>query len=274
MDTRRLHDFLSSQSVRNSISIFVIVMMVLQVSVLAQSSSSALSREKLVALKNAGVSDSVLIQQIQKDGISFDMTADTTLELKNTGFSNDVLQALLRASSNSGTRSVQPLQDDLVKSLYRSRKFPELADALKASIKTNPSDYKSRTLLIMTLLQMKEKDAAHSEFQELLSHEKDPSAVPLIQKVKSLFDTLERDQQVKAELIASLKAYRVSDAVATVDQLPASAAQKGMLQINLDVYQGKYNSAREKFSRLLFDTYSEKEIAKKDPEIVRNSVES
>ena len=60
----------------------------------AQGSTTALSKDKLAALRTAGLSDSVLIQQIEKDGISFDMTADTTLELKGSGFSNDVLQAL------------------------------------------------------------------------------------------------------------------------------------------------------------------------------------
>jgi hypothetical protein len=130
----------------------------------AQTSANAISKDKLIALRNAGVGDSVLIEQIRKDGIGFDINADTTLELKAAGFSNDVLQALLQAGSKAQPApSAEPAKDDSVAGLFKAGRFPELADRLKATMKANPSDYKTERLLILTLLKMKENDAAHAE---------------------------------------------------------------------------------------------------------------
>ena len=235
------------------------VILLLGASLFAQGSSNALSKEKLVALKNAGLNDSVLIQQIQKDGIGFDMNADTTLELKNVGFSNEVLQALLQASSKMTSGSGQPTQNDSVAALYKAGRFPELADRLRATLKANPSDYKTEALLIMTLLKMKEQDAAHTEFQQLAAHETDLSAAAFVKQVKTLFESLAKTEEAKSKLIAALKDYRVSDATEILDRLSASPTQKEILKINLDMYEGKFDQARDRFSKIQFASYSEKE---------------
>lgn len=228
----------------------------------AQASGNALTKEKLVALKNAGISDSVLIQQIQKDGIGFDMIADTTLELKNAGFSNDVLEALLQASSRAPSTAAQPTtESDSAAALYKAGRFPELADRLKATLKTNPTDYRTQALLIMTLLKMKEKDAARAEFEQLAAHDQDPAATPLVKQVRTLLDTLQKTEETKAKLIADLKDYRTADAIATVDQLPASPVQKEILRISLDMYQGHFDQARDRFAKIPFESYSAKEHA-------------
>lgn len=227
----------------------------------AQGSTAALSKDKLAALRTAGLSDSVLIQQIEKDGISFDMTADATLELKGSGFSNDVLQALLRASRPALSAAGQPGQGDSVAALYRAGRFPELADRLKTTLKANPTDYKSQALFIMTLLKIKEFDAAQAEFKQLAAHEQDPAAAPLVKQVRSLFDTLAKTQDAKNKMLAALKGYRAADAGVIVDQLPASPVQKEILRINLDMYQGKFDQARERYSKIPFDSYSAKERA-------------
>jgi hypothetical protein len=226
-----------------------------------QGSTAALSKDKLEALRTAGLSDSVLIQQIEKDGISFDMTADMTLELKGLGFSNDVLQALLRASESAPSAAVQPAQDDSVAALYRAGRFPELADRLKAALKANPTDYKTQALFVMTLLKIKEPAAAQDEFKQLAAHEQDPAAAPLVKQVRSLFDTLAKTQDAKNKMLVALKGYRAADAIAIVDQLPASPVQKEILRINLDLYQGKFDQARERYSKIPFDSYSAKERA-------------
>lgn len=227
----------------------------------AQIATTALSRDKLAALRTAGLSDSVLIQQIEKDGISFDMTADMTLELKGLGFSNDVLQALLLASKPASSAAVPPGQGDSVAVLYRAGRFPELADRLKATLKHNPSDYKSQALFIMTLLKIKESAAAQDEFKQLAAHEQDPAAAPLIKQVRALFDTLAKTQDAKNKMIVALKSYRGDDANSIVDQLPASPVQKEILRINLDLYQGKFDQARERYGKIPFDSYSAKQRA-------------
>jgi hypothetical protein len=239
-----------------SLVLALVVSTVISITALAQSGS--ISKEKLIALRSAGVSDSVLVQQIQKDGISFDMNADTTLELKNAGFSNDVLHALLQASSKGTPGPAQPTNDDSVAGLYKAGRFPELADRVRASLKANPSDYKTEALLIMTLLKMKEKDAARTEFQQLAAHETDPAAAPFVKQVKTLFDSLAKTEEAKVKLIAALKDYRVSDATKIMDHLSASPTQKEILKINLDMYEGKFDQARDRFSKIQFASYSEK----------------
>jgi hypothetical protein len=227
----------------------------------AQGSTAALSKDKLAALRTAGLSDSVLIQQIDKDGISFDMSADMTLELKGSGFSNDVLQALLRASKPASSSAVRAGQVDSVAALYRAGRFPELADRLKTTLKANPTDYKTQALFIMTLLKIKETAVAQDEFKQLAVHEQDPAAAPLVNQVRTLFDTLAKTQDAKNKMLVALKSYRAADANAIVDQLPASPVQKEILRINLDLYQGKFDQARERYSKIPFDSYSAKERA-------------
>jgi hypothetical protein len=60
----------------------------------------SLSKQDVLDLKKAGVDKTVMIQQIQKDGINFEMNAATTIELKNLGFSDDVLSALLSSKTS------------------------------------------------------------------------------------------------------------------------------------------------------------------------------
>jgi len=160
------------------------------------------------------------------------------------------------------------MRNDNVAALYKAGKFSELADTLKATIKANPTDYRSRALLVMTLLKMKEKDAAQDEFQQLAVHEQDPRAAQFVQQVKILFEALGKNEEAKSKLLAALKDYRPIDAYVVVDQLSASQLQKEILKIDLDVYQAKFDQARERFSKIKFASYSEKERSTK----IRDSI--
>ena len=229
-----------------------------------QNSGSAISKDKLIALKNSGLGDAVLIEQIKKDGINFEMNADTTLELKKAGFSDDVLEALLQGGDKApSTELARAAQDNSVAGLYKAGRFPELADRLRLALKENPTDYKAHALLIMTLLKMKQNDAAHAEFQQLAAHDQDPAATHYVSQVKALLDSLQATEEAKSKLIAAVKNGRVTEANAIVDQLPASLTQKELLRINLDVYKGKFDQARERFSRIPFATFVEKERSSK-----------
>jgi len=220
--------------------------------------AQALSKQDVIELKKAGVDDRVLIQQIQKDGISFELNAATTIELKGLGVSDDVLSALL-SSGKTANRPAPATQNDSVGALYKAGRFPELADRLKTTLKANPSDYKTQALLILTLLKMKENDAAHAEYQQLAAHNQDPAAVRYVNQVKALIDSLQATEEAKTKLIAAVKDDRVADATAVVDQLPVSLMQKELLRINLDLYQGKFDQARDRFSKIPFSSYAEKE---------------
>jgi tetratricopeptide (TPR) repeat protein len=216
----------------------------------------ALSKQDLIDLKKAGVDKAVLIQQIQKDGINFEMSAATTIELKNLGFPDDVLSALL--SSKTSVEHT-PAAQDSVTALYKAGRFPELADHLKTALKSNPSDYRSEALLIMTLLKMKEKDSANAEFQHLAAHERDPAAAPYVKQVKNLVDTLDRIAEGKSKFLTALKDFNVQEASRAIEQLGASPLQRELLKVILDSYRGDFDSAHTRLSKLNPDSFAAKQ---------------
>jgi hypothetical protein len=86
--------------------------------------AQGLSEQKLIDLKKAGLDNALIVKQIEKDGISFQMDADTTIRLKKLGFSQDVLGALL----SIGNKKSSPPEDDPIKTLYSQGKYPELCE--------------------------------------------------------------------------------------------------------------------------------------------------
>ena len=60
-----------------------------------------LSHDSLVALQKSHLSDQVIVSQIEKDGISFEMTPTMTIQLKSEGFSDAIITALLTTAKKS-----------------------------------------------------------------------------------------------------------------------------------------------------------------------------
>jgi hypothetical protein len=252
-----------ARKITRLISTSLLFSLTLSMTLLAQQiSGHALTKEKLLALKEAGLSDAALIQQINNDGIGFEMTADTTLELKKAGVSNDVLQTLLQASSRTSI-SARSTADNPFLALYAGGRFPELADRLRSQLNTKPSDYRSRAFLIMVLLKMKEADAAKTEFRHLRDQTNDPEAKPYADQIETLFASIAKTEEAKTKVLAALKEYRSADAIAAIDSLGASSIQKDMLKMNLDVYEGEYNKARARFSKMQFGSYAQRERTSK-----------
>jgi hypothetical protein len=223
---------------------------VLSIAISAQNPGNALSKDKVLALNSAGVGDAVLIQQIERDGIRFEMNSDTTLELKAEGVSNKVLQALLNAASKPAVSSTSGSSNDPVPIMYKAGKFSELADYLRVSLRTSPNDYKSMALLTMTLLKMKEKDAAHAEFQQLAVHDQDPAAAPFVKQVRALFDTLEKTEEAKKQFSAALTELKADKATAAVDSFSASKLQTAILKAQIDNYAGEFDRATQRVTQI------------------------
>ena len=81
---------------------FVLVALVLMILPCA-SYCQALSKQNIIDLHRAAVDDSVLIQKVAHDGIDFEMSSETILELQKDGISSEVMKALLSANANSAT---------------------------------------------------------------------------------------------------------------------------------------------------------------------------
>ena len=252
----------------NSAYFFVVLILMptlLGMNAFAQTSGNALSKAKIIALKNAGVSDAVLIQQIQRNGIDFGMDPDTTLELKNSGVSNEVLQSLLSAKvsrTERGASVVGPEINARAQELYRAGKYEDLADYLKKNLSANPSDYKSRTFLILSLLKLKDDASANQEFSELTKSSQDPNARKYVEKVESVFALLEKQKEGKSKILTALKNFNAQEASTAIEQLPASPLQREYLNVILDSYSGNFDSAHARLSKLNPDSFAAKQQLK------------
>jgi pyruvate dehydrogenase E2 component (dihydrolipoamide acetyltransferase) len=73
---------------------------------LAPRSTSAVARphDELVKLKRAGASDEVLLAKVRADGVNYALTTADVAELKAAGFSETVLEAMLRSGRSATTR--------------------------------------------------------------------------------------------------------------------------------------------------------------------------
>lgn len=68
--------------------------------------STAVARphDELVKMKRAGASDDVLLAKVRADGVNYGLTTADIAELKAAGFSETVLEAMLRSGQSATTR--------------------------------------------------------------------------------------------------------------------------------------------------------------------------
>src|ERR1700674_1722981 len=203
--------------------------------------AQAISKADLVALKRAGVDDSIVIRKIQSDGIAFDVSAQNILELKNAGVSNSVLDALVAASTKPSENTA------LYKQLYGSGEYGQLADHLRSALAKEPQDAKLRTLLILTLLRLNDRPQADAEFlklQQANSGEKSP----YLTRIQKLFKDLDSQDAARGLLTNALQNFQVKEAKAQIDNLSASDEQKTLLRAYLSAYQGAFQEASDTLS--------------------------
>lgn len=220
--------------------------------------AQALSRQDILNLSSAGVSDDIITQKIQKDGISFDMSADAILELRKAGLSNGVIKKLLAAKVNKPESSPSIIAPDInlrAQELYRAGKYGEAADYLERNLSTNPSDYKSRAILILSLLKLNENASANQEFSELKANSQDPIARKYVEKLETLLALLEKQREGKARLLTALKNFNAQEASTAIEQLAASPLQREFLNIIVDSYSGNFESSHTRIAKLNPDSF-------------------
>jgi len=57
-----------------------------------------------VTLKQAGASEEVLLNKVRADGVNYGLTTADVVELRAAGFSETVLEAMLRSGQPAATR--------------------------------------------------------------------------------------------------------------------------------------------------------------------------
>jgi hypothetical protein len=217
--------------------------------------AQGLSEQNLLDLKKAGIDKAIVIQQIEKDGINFQMDASTTIRLKNIGFSDDVLSALLNASKGTS----HSVSDDPVKSLYSQGKYTELCDYLKSQVDKDPANYRLRTILIGSLLKINQQPAALAELEKLKDQSRDPAAKAYLASASLLVSSWQKQQEAKNKLLTALQNYNYAEAGSAIDQLPASAMQRQILHMLIDSYAGKFDEAIARTSQLQSISFTDKE---------------
>jgi hypothetical protein len=70
----------------------------------ASATTGARPHEDLVRLKRAGASDENLLEKVRTDGVNYHLTTADVVELKAAGFSEAVLQAMLRSGQAAPSR--------------------------------------------------------------------------------------------------------------------------------------------------------------------------
>jgi hypothetical protein len=217
--------------------------------------AQGLSEQKLIELKKAGVESALIVKQIEKDGISFQMDADATIRLKQLGFSQDVLNALL----SIGDKRTPGVAEDPVRALYSQAKYAELCDYLKAQLEKNSKNYRFRSILIGALLKINQQPAALAELDKLKNQSQDPASKPYLERASLLVSSWQKQQEGKQRLLAALQNYSYADADSAVDRLSGSAMQKAIFHMIIDSYAGKYQAALARTERLENISFADQE---------------
>jgi hypothetical protein len=236
-------------SPRDCLALQVTLILALMLALLGTASGQALSKADVLEMQAAGLDKSVLIKKIGRDGISFDMSADTILELKKASVPIEVINALLDAKGPERPGRPTGNSDESfdIRALYQAGKYTELVDKLNAHLKEAPNDYRSRAILVTTLLKLHDRALALTELDRL-KHLSDASAATYAQKLDSLIATLDQQEKTKQNLEAALKNYNAAEAEKSVAALPISDAQKRLLAVYLDFYGANFEAARSKLN--------------------------
>jgi tetratricopeptide (TPR) repeat protein len=219
----------------------------------------ALSEAEIISLHKAGLSDQVILNQIQQDGLSFHSDASTTIRLKAAGISENVINAILTFGSKGPVVADSQVTGVDVRILYKEGKYGEAVDHINADLQEHPNNAKDRTLLIMVYLKLGRKELAMKELEKLKAQPPTDETKLYIAKVNELLTSLSAKEEIKAKLTSALQNYNATKAEELINQLPASKFQKQILILYLRLYQGKYDDARKVVSSAEVSSFSDQQ---------------
>ena len=109
-----------------------------------------LTNDSLVALKKAGLSDSIIISKIKSSQTKFDVSTKGLIGLKNAGLSDQVIEAVVNAGSGSAAPAAAAATATTKETIYHlaGGKYVELNPAA-SSMETNVSFYSNKSELVL-----------------------------------------------------------------------------------------------------------------------------
>jgi len=228
-------------STRNN---FVCLAVILFLGGVSNCVAQELSRESLMSLQKAHLGDQVIIGQIEKDGVAFDITPAVTVELKNEGFTDAVITALLKSN-----RRVERPSD--LRSLYAQGNYLELSQILLKKVTAEPADYKDRATLVLVLLKASKMDAAEAQLAIL---QKDsltaPTAKSFAEQIQRVLASIKKQEQDKRNLLAAISRFDGAEANSIITSMEIGETERELLKANILILQGSFSAAIEKLRGL------------------------
>jgi hypothetical protein len=218
-----------------------------------------LTEAKIVEMHKAGLSDDLIIQQIKRDGISFQMNADATLELKRSGLSERVLGELLAPSPAEKVtveKSLTPV--DSARNLYERGDYAQVIDFAQDALTKSPANCRMRVMLILGYLRVNELAAAHAQAEELHKFATTPEDQRYLSQIQGLLEHLDAQQAFKMRFIEALNRLSRSDAEAVLRDGIAGDDERQLLTLYLDVFSARFADATKLIDGLLTLPFSQR----------------
>lgn len=83
-------------------------------------SQELLTNTTIITLSSKGLGNSIIINKIKSSKSAFDTTTDGLILLKENKVSDEVIEAMIEASSKTGATSTDPIVDAIISKLYES----------------------------------------------------------------------------------------------------------------------------------------------------------
>lgn len=236
--------------------ILLLLALLLQMAVCAL--ADQLTKDALILMHQSGVSDAVIAQKIKADGISFDPSVNDLIELKGMGFTDVVLNSLLESRAQARSADAQ------LRGWYDEGKYDKVADWCQAHLKENPKQPKIQALYALVLLRTDQADAARTVLASLKEESASPgysgTASRYAHQVQATIDSLARSKAERAAVLQEFKSLQADRARQAIRTSTLTDSQKTLLEIQADVYEAKFDSARDR-TKALPASFSEERAA-------------
>lgn len=221
--------------------------------------SQQLTESKIIEMHKAGLSDDLIIQQIKRDGISFKMNADATLELKRSGLSERVIGELLSPSPAEKVIAAKNLTPvDTARDLYERGDYAKVIDFAQDALIKSPESSRMRVILILGYLRLNQLAAAHAQAEELHKFASTPEDQRYLSKTQILLDRLDAQQAFKMRFIEALNKLSRSDAEAVLQDGIADDDERRLLTVYLDVFSARFAEATKLIDGLVTLPFSQR----------------
>jgi hypothetical protein len=204
--------------------------------------AAPLTTQQIIDLHSAGIGDAVITQQVEANGITFDADAAALLVLKKAGLSDMVLSAVVRRAAGTSPSVAPATTLDPVSDLYKSRKYPEVADLVMGKVRANSASDRERAILVLALLKLDNLSEAKVQANLLATQSPSSSYAPRLAAVLIQADEMRRLQGPVDDAIKRLSA---KDLQSVIETSSLTESEKRDMLVDAAVISADFESARQ-----------------------------